>query len=400
MSNIRLIVTPVLCSMILVSCGTPNQITQPEAPTSASKTAPTTTQGIQEVLPTETQVIVKPALPDTPLPVQAGPSPRTGAIMFYDPIARRTILMGGFSCEMSWSFEPMHYSDIWAYHAEDEYWEEIGEYDIHNGMNFGYDAKSKRVIFLTSGPIKTWSYDPATGEVEELDPEDMPPDSRWAFNFFGTDMAYDAESDRLILFGGAEGPDTTYGDTWAYDYNSNTWTNMKPKNSPPNLAFYQTAYDSESDRVLLWGGYPNVENDTSMWSYDYNTNSWESFETINGPETHYERFGMVYHPLSDRTILYSGFVEERVEREELFLEPATWSYDFNNNQWEEIITDENPGKRMWYSMVYDEAADQIILFGGEQTAKYEVDLTNAVWVFDFDSMQWRDTKLGSDDCST
>ena len=329
-----------------------------------------------------------------------GPAPRTGAIMFYEPSAGRVLLMGGFSCELTWRFEPMHYNDIWAFNSVEDQWEEIGELNVPNGMNYGYDAESEQVIFLTSGSIKTWAFDPVRLEGTELAPEDMPPNSAFpTLNFFGAAMAYDSESDRLILFGGAERPDKDYGDTWAYDYNSNTWTNMMPENSPSNRAFHQMVYDAESDRVLLWGGFPNLENDTSMWVYDYNSNTWESFEAVNGPDTHFERFGMIYHPASDRTILYSGFLEDFDNREEQFLEPATWSYDFNNNTWEQIRTEENPGPRMWYSMAYDEAADQIILFGGEQTAKYEVDLTNAVWIFDFETMKWRDATVRYGDCS-
>ena len=43
-----------------------------------------------------------------------------------------------------------------------------------------------------------------------------------------TGMAYDAESDRVILFGGVPQND----DTWAYDLNTNTWTLMEPAARP------------------------------------------------------------------------------------------------------------------------------------------------------------------------
>jgi hypothetical protein len=35
-------------------------------------------------------------------------------------------------------------------------------------------------------------------------------------------MAYDSESDRVILFGGCLGQ-TVWNETWAYDYNDNKW---------------------------------------------------------------------------------------------------------------------------------------------------------------------------------
>ncbi len=44
------------------------------------------------------------------------------------------------------------------------------------------------------------------------------------------DMAYDNESDRIILFGGWTG--SVVNDTWAYDFNTNAWTNMSPDTRP------------------------------------------------------------------------------------------------------------------------------------------------------------------------
>lgn len=55
----------------------------------------------------------------------------------------------------------------------------------------------------------------------------------------------DAESDRLILFAGGS-PWFMYGDTWAYDYDTDTWEEMSPDNSPSPRAMYATAYDAES----------------------------------------------------------------------------------------------------------------------------------------------------------
>lgn len=319
-----------------------------------------------------------------------GPAPRIGAPFFYDPAAGRTVLMGGFSCDMAWSYETMHYNDLWAFNTEEATWESLGEADINRATVTGYDAESARLIYITQKPVETWAYDPASGETQNMEPEEMPPETDFRLYLFGAPMAYDVESDRLILFGGAESPDKNFGDTWAYDYNTNTWTNMQPKHGPTPRAFHQMVYDTESDRVVLWGGFQQLENDTQVWSYDYNSNTWEAHENSGGPEDAYQRFGMIYHPPTDRIFLYSGFQEAYDGRPELFFEPATWSYDLNNNTWQQIETETNPGRRMWYSMAYDETADQVIFFGGEQTGKYTGDMTNAVWRFDFETRQWED----------
>lgn len=48
------------------------------------------------------------------------------------------------------------------------------------------------------------------------------------------DWVYDSESDRAIIFGGSiKNLEVGYNDTWSYDYNTNTWTNMSPATNPP-----------------------------------------------------------------------------------------------------------------------------------------------------------------------
>src|SRR3989442_15890746 len=69
-------------------------------------------------------------------------------------------------------------------------------------------------------------------------------------------MAYDSGSDRVILFGGYSSccGGIALGDTWAYDFNANTWTDMTPAVAPTSRESSAMAYDSQSDRVILFGG--------------------------------------------------------------------------------------------------------------------------------------------------
>ena len=59
------------------------------------------------------------------------------------------------------------------------------------------------------------------------------------------DMVYDSESDKVILFGGAtQNLQDILEDTWSYDYSTNTWTNMSPAIHPPAAQWSATAYES------------------------------------------------------------------------------------------------------------------------------------------------------------
>ena len=409
--NLSKIILLIIFGVILVACSSPPPENTSDKPThepntsgesqeagdSSETAAPTekpTETSTQEVELSEdiqeSDEVTETPEPEESSPTLIGPAPRTHSTMHYNPILERVVMASGYSCENTWSFNDMDLNDAWAFNVEEESWEYLGELNVPNPFNQGYDAESERVIYLTYGPIETWAYDPTSGEAQNMEPADQPPETLITLRLFGAPLAYDSESDRLILFGGGERPGLNHDQTWAYDYNTNTWEHMQPESGPSERAFHSMVYDAESDRVILWGGLQEGGTDNMVWAYDYNTNSWEGLENTNGPEEHYERFGMVYHPPSDRIFLYSGFREGIGSQEEFIFEPATWSYDYNTNTWEEILTETNPGKRTMYSMAYDENADKIVLFSGEQTSKYAADLTTAVWLFDPVTLEWND----------
>ncbi len=120
----------------------------------------------------------------------------------------------------------------------------------------------------------------------------------------GYELAYDAESDRVILFGGANEVAWGLNDTWAYDYNTNTWTEKSP--GPAKHLGARIAYDAESDRIILFGGYNLAGilfNDT--WAYDFNLDTWTEMKpSISPPGRNYQ--AMTYDAKSDRVLTWGG----------------------------------------------------------------------------------------------
>ena len=135
-----------------------------------------------------------------------------------------------------------------------------------------YDLESDRVLLFggatLSGPMsdQTWAYNPATNQWADMSPSRRPSLRE------GMGLAYDAESDRVVLFGGGNHYTNVYNDeTWSYDYNTNTWTNMNPAVRPSARADMQIAYDGQSDRMVLFGGATTVTNNAPL-SYPVGTN--------------------------------------------------------------------------------------------------------------------------------
>ncbi len=223
-----------------------------------------------------------------------------------------------------------------------------------------YDAESDRVI-LFGGDIpgpETWAYDYNANMWTNMSPV-VQPAARYS-----ADMVYDAESDRIVLFGGcAEDqfsacPPVTRGETWAYDYNANMWTNMNPGPSPSRRHLHNMAYDEESDRIVLFGGILGVTGAAVLgdtWAYDFNANSWAEMNPEEAParsDTH----GMAYDANTDRIVLYQSFG--------FFSGRDTWAYDFDRDAWTRTAIDMGPSKRAVPRLAYDTESDRIVLFGG------------------------------------
>src|SRR5712691_8848575 len=89
-------------------------------------------------------------------------------------------------------------------------------------------------------------------------------------------LAYDVNSDRTVVFGGNS---IDVQETWSYDLDNNTWTDMRPANRPPGVDS-PLVYDSQSDRFIHFGGLvwcgnrECVTRSDETWAYDLESNTW------------------------------------------------------------------------------------------------------------------------------
>ena len=274
------------------------------------------------------------------------PSARSGHAMAYDSESDRSILFGGYSG----SYE----GDTWAYDYNTNTWTLVkasgpGTPPIRSQHTMAYDTESDRVI-LFGGQYEgtplgdTWAYDYNINTWTIMNPLTAPsPTTNHA-------MVYDSESDRVIIFGGPS------AETWVYNYNSNIWTKKTPASSPNPRSDHAMAYDSESDRVIMFGRDGGGSFDT--WAYDYNMDAWTNLNPMTGPSSR-SQHAMAYDSESDRVVLFGGSG----------LTDDTWTYDFNANIWVNKNPSAKPSPRIDFAMSYDSESDRIILFGGLATLK-------------------------------
>jgi N-acetylneuraminic acid mutarotase len=355
----------------------PEAMTSPPTETSAQPTATSipataTTVPTATTLPTATATIAPTEIP------ALNPSARGFAAMVYDNESDKIILFGG-QFGGDYSSDPDNFNgETWAYDVVSNTWTEMKPASgptARTSFGLAYDSESDRVILfggedaIAWSVSDTWAYDYNTNTWTEM--------AKGPGNRSGFRMAYDSESDRIILFGGFRNPNEFLNDTWAYDFNSDTWTQMQPGTSPKGRNMTSLTYDKQTDRVILFGGFVDFSLRADTWAYDFNTDTWEEIKSSEGtPPRGRHSHVMVYDAEADRTILYGGHTGGA----------ETWMLETSTGTWTLLEPDQKPGIRARHAMAYSTAANQIILFGG--TASADFDYKDQTWSFDLNNNTW------------
>lgn len=255
-----------------------------------------------------------------------------------------------------------------------------------------YDTKSN-VVIMTHGqfsfpdrlPKETWVYSVNNSKWTNMKPTVIP-DSRTGFGF-----AYDSKNDVSIMFGGGNDNSKAKIDTWAYNYTSNTWMNMKPKISPPARVGHEMVFDSQSGKIILFGGRENVLQNGRMyndvWTYEYEKNLWTNITpSINPPARWF--FNMIYDSKDDKVILFGGYSSINtipyITRHDF--RNDTWAFDIGTNSWSELKPSTSPTARGYSSGTYHEQMNKFILYGGWNQDKNLY--FNDTWVYDYSINEW------------
>ncbi|MDF1540179.1 MAG: kelch repeat-containing protein [Candidatus Thorarchaeota archaeon] len=198
------------------------------------------------------------------------PHGRGSHAMVYDAENEKALLFSGYSED-----GPV-VADTWAYDYTDNTWTEMNPSESPHaryGAGYVYDIVTKTMIIFggnSNGYFSdTWSYDYATDTWTELNPAVHPQALKWSR------MTYDSTNHKTILFGGNSILSRAQNETWIYDSTSNLWEQRQPTLAPPSREAFGFTYDSVNEKAVLFGGTthnPTAMNDT--WAYDYDANTW------------------------------------------------------------------------------------------------------------------------------
>mgnify|MGYP001343349963 CR=1 FL=1 len=292
-------------------------------------------------------------------------------LLAYDAVKDQVWLVGGFTTQGSLIY------DLWSFSARSRKWTQAPSASGPTSWDaVALDRRSRKLILyqgysaaFDAVDVETWAYDIDTGVWENRSPVVQPP-TRW-----GSMMVYDPVADRVLLYGGANFAEgvacgfctetTVLGDLWAYDYESNTWTERHPSASPPPHHFPVLAYVPSIDRVVLFGGFQQgfatLFNDT--WAYDYKHNRWKNLNPANPPASRAYHY-MALEPATNRIVMFGGTLHWSETGDEVGND-ETWIYSVAGNSWKQVFPEDAPGLRAWHAM--SRTSGSVLMFGGGDT---------------------------------
>ena len=230
-----------------------------------------------------------------------------------------------------------------------------------DGHGFVYDSKADRFIVFggaitaTGFTNSTWSYDYTNNTWANITPS-VGPSPR-----AGAGMVYDSRADRVILFGGVISSTGSVGDTWVFDYSNDTWTNRTPGTAPTARGLPNMVYDSRADQTILFGGAGRLGPGGDTWSYDYPSNTW-TIMNANSPGA-LAVASMTYDSAADRVFLFGGAIFGAT----IVWKNDTWALSVADKTWTNTHASTSPSPRGGAPMEYDSIANVALLFGGANT---------------------------------
>ncbi len=319
------------------------------------------------------------------------PSARRGHVLTYDAARQKTILFGGESGDHT------NLADTWEWDGQNWTWLEPGVSPAaRRHAALSYDSTRQRLVlfggFGSNMLDDTWEWNGSTwqrrfspsspsprGEhAMAYDPvrqrtiltggyDGSPLTDAWEWDGsawipftipfpprYGHALVYDTARSRIAVTGGhGSQPDHLFDDTWESD--GNQWMQRDPRISPPGRLFHAMAYDQARGHLVLFGGFLGSQSDASTWVWDGTT--WTKRSPAMSPPA-LRGHTMVYNPVRQRVILFGGSNSNGT-----MYYSDIWEWD--GTTWNKASSALLPPARAIHTMVYHEARQSLLIFGGK-----------------------------------
>ena len=189
------------------------------------------------------------------------------------------------------------------------------------------------------------------------------------------------------------GPKRFQGDTWIYSLEHDNWARLDLADGPSPRGRHSMVFDSSRKRIYLFGGRFRPEEQMTglytmfndIWAFDVNTDTWTQLETTGDGPSARGNTAMVYDDINDRLVLFGGSTSPNG----LNFTPQADTYflDLDTLIWRRH-RGVAPEKRLFHSMAIDHARGEILMYGGGHEQAFFGDFYNDVWAFNLADEIW------------
>lgn len=220
-------------------------------------------------------------------------------------------------------------------------------------------ARGVTVLIGRSGlgaPMETWEWDGSTWT--DRTPLGLGPASRE-----GETLAYDSGRAAVVMHGGRD------GSLWEWDGTS--WTDVTPVGAPPAVGrvFASLAYDSARGRLVMFGGAR-----AAAGTFEWDGLAWHDVTPAGDSPGERYLAAMAYDAVRRRVVLFGGTESATGSQR-----TDTWEWD--GTSWTSITPASGSPPRGSYTMAYDAARGQAVIFGAATDAA-GTPLTTQTWGWD------------------
>jgi hypothetical protein len=299
----------------------------------------------------------------TPMPIIENPPPCWEADLIYHTRLQQLLLV---NCVTDPSKATPNL--IWGWNGTR--WQRITEGGPPGRILGGaaYDEKRNVLVLYGGRPIdlgkcshETWEWDGQTWLQKEVSPPTACDHVR---------MVYDAASGASILFSGLDESEDPVNETWSW--NGAEWKLLSSE-GPESRGHFGFVYDPGHEQILLYGGYASTVTD-EFWVWK--EGAWQEVD-FPGPGK-LSHFGMAYDTKANALYIFGGATSTSTFSS---LTDKTWV--LTGGRWRELTPVASPSKRGAPAMGYDPIRKRIVLYGGFDSSRNNLDDT-----WEWDGQEW------------
>ncbi len=212
---------------------------------------------------------------------------------------------------------------------------------------------------------------------------------------------WDPLNRRFLVFGGDDGvpvecsSQTTFVDElWAFYPDCDAWE-LVAATGPGPRGRHVAAYDAARERMIVYGGRyrdgtsGNYTNLDDTWAFDFATDTWTELAT-EGPGGRAMSVGVVG---GDQFVIYGGNLSE--DGGSYDSQKDAWSLDLSTNTWTELSPGSGPGKRIFHAATVSSDGGTMYVYGGGDDGAFTGPFFGDLWAMDLNDPSWTELDDGS-----